>query len=446
VSASGQPKKPKLVKRSRSSIVQRTMEDMRASFAKSSVVSTTAVVAAANNQSSSTASTADTNVRAEQKPLVVGEDGIIDLTNGADGGGGTVIKTEVDDDDEKTQTNSEDRKSSKKKRKKSTAESSDAPTRKSVNEWSGLVEMARRTQLHSVTTVDPGTRNFALMRVEFFPTIRITHVRVLDLDVLARDYENGSATKLERGGGFTIDAQLFALQRYIGTETRAQNGCFNSSMVLVEEQHFSRDMARIDACIAATVNSITPPFYINSYNIIPRCQIVNPRSVKACYRLFFPPLESGGGSNGAFGMGDVGGGAKEKREHAYNKANAKRWGRLILAQSRIEEVVPAANMTDRDQIRVLRAKSDDLYDTLFMALYFGSCYLFNYNKIIEQNSTERLSALAAPPQRPHNCYQEVFEMCAAIGTPVADVQKILDKVLEKTGSKITVQPLAAQKK
>ena len=419
------------------------MEDMRASFAKSSVVATTK--AAADNRSSSTASTADTNVRAEQKPLVVGEDGIIDLTDGANGGGGTVVKDEDDDDDEKTQTTSEERKSSKKKRKKSAKESSETP-QKSVNEWSGLVEMARRTGLHSVTTVDPGTRNFALMRVEFYPTICITHVRVLDLDVLARDYQNGSATKLERGGGFTIDAQLFALQRYIAVETRAQNGCFNSSMVLVEEQHFSRDMARIDACIAATINSITPPHYINSYNIIPRCQIINPRSVKACYRLFFPPLEAGGGGAGAFGMGDVGGGTKEKREHAYNKANAKRWGRLILAQSRIEEVVPAANMTDRDQIRVLRAKSDDLYDTLFMALYFGSCYLFNYNKIIDQNGSERFSALAAPPQRPHNCYQEVFEMCAAIGTPIADVQKILDTVLEKTGSKITVQPLAAQKK
>lgn len=419
------PKKKDSAKRPRGSIVQRTMEDMRASFQKSSVVATTR---------SAVASASDTKKTTEQKPLVADDDGVVDLTEKQ-----TSTKRVIDSDDEEPSE-----KGTKKKRKTSRAVKPKEPPPPSINEWHGLVELARRTGAHSVTTVDPGTRNFALMRMEFYPVIHITHVKVLELDALCRDVENYNSLLLGEDGNYPIDAQLFALRNYIIKETRERDGCFNSSMVLVEEQHFSRDMARIDACIAATINSTTTPLII-SQNNVPRCQVINPRSVKACYRRFFPPLERGE-SSGAFGMGDVRNNAHAQREHNHNKMNAKKWGSLILSQKRIGDVVPAANMTDADQIRVLRAKSDDLYDALWMALYFGSCYLFNFNKIIEERKKksglepELFPVLAAPPQRPHNCFQEIFEVCAAIGTPLADVQQLLDKVTGKAYS-IVAKPL-----
>jgi hypothetical protein len=409
--ASAKEKKPKEPRRT---VVQRTMAEMRASFAVSG-----------------TTSTATTKHPVEQKRDKddAGEsDSTIDLTKDS-------TSKPVAQSSSSTATTA--------------STSKPDGSRPAINEWPGVVLMARNTSIHSVTCVDPGTRNFALCRVEFCPKIRITHIRVLDLHELARDYERDhpSTKIIDIGSPPTIDAQLFALQAYINAEISLPNGCFNSSMVIVEEQSFDRTMARVEASILAVVNTKMTPIRLNESNTIPRGQVISSRSVKTCYRPLFPDLppealaaasEKSIAGRRPFGMGDVHGNRGAERQRQENKRNAIKYGRLMLPQSQIEAVVPAANLTDTDAIRLLRAKSDDLYDTLFMATYFASSYLFFYNKVNQGfTAQETFNSIEAPPQRPHNCWQELFEFCSAIGTPLANMQKLMD-VLFASKAKITV--------
>jgi len=330
-----------------------------------------------------------------------------------------------------------------KKRKKESSE-----PRVSINDWPGLTEMAKNTGIWSVTCVDPGTRNFALLRMEFYPTLRITHVRVLDFDVLAIYYQEKYNVKLKsEGAKFTIDAHLVVLQDYIECDIKKDNGCFNSSMVIVEEQSFDRNMARVEACVQATVNSLTNPLRLNADNRIPRCQVSSSKSIKSCYRPLFPDLSDDEerpkkkSRKQPFGMGDVRGNSTAEEQRLFNKKNAIKSGRLMLEQRFIKNVVPAANLTADDRERVLKAKCDDLYDCLFMALYFGSCYLFHYNKMKTFSNDEKFVVTAAPPQRPHNCYEEIFEVCAAIGTPAHSVQSLVNMLLKETGETIDINEM-----
>lgn len=436
--ASSSTTKKKLVRRG--SIVQRTMEDMRRSFAtngSTSIVSTT------------TASTASTKPSDDQKPKTARA---VEAPSFRDLLEASIAAADADESSSSSTIDlTKDSQSKKKgepapkKRKKSSGE-----PRKSVNEWLGVVELARRTRVHSVTCVDPGTRNCAIMRMEFHPQMRITHVHVLDLYEECRAYESRSSNTLNRGGEYSIDALLFALGQYVEEQARAPDGCFNSSMTLVEEQSFGRDMARVEATIVAVINSVFAPLRLTEQFRVPRGQVFSSRSAKSCYRPFFPDLPASEiakiGSKGRrpFGMGDSRGDKIAEAQRLYNKKNAIANGSLILSKDRIAEVVPRANLSDADQTRVMRAKSDDLYDTLFMCLYFASCYLFYYNKILVKSAAGeevRLSAIAAPPQRLHNCYQEVFELCAAIGTPRDSVQLLVDKLLTGSGVSIDVAPI-----
>ena len=407
--------KPKKAKVARSTVRQRTMNELRASFG-------TAV-----SSSTTTASTKTTVKQKSNNDDDGSSDSTIDLTN---------------DLPETTPTTISDA---------AAVPTATAPTNRArVNEWPGVVTMARNTGISSVTTVDPGTRNFAITRLEFLPKMRVTHLRVLDLHELCSDYEDSHpTTKLgDEGTAYTIDALLYVLGEYIRQEISKPNGCFNSSFVIVEEQSFDRNMARVESCVVSVVNSaFGGRFHVNGANNVPRGQIVSSRSVKSCYRLLFPDLppeaaaSAASTSRRAFGMGDVHGNRIAERQRLENKKNAIKYGKLILAQSRIEDVVPAANLTDRDRKRLLRAKCDDIYDTLFLATYFASSYLFWYNKAKVRTDIEQITfnAIEAPPQRPHNCWQELFELCAAIGTPQANVQELLDVLLKPVGSHITVR-------
>jgi hypothetical protein len=332
-----------------------------------------------------------------------------------------------------------------KKRKRGPNDPMPAP-RKSLNEWLTVSKLAEATGVHSVTTVDPGTRNFALMRVEFFPVYRITHVRVLDLHELCDEYEETWGCKLSNGSGHTIDAMMVALQAYIEQETLAPNGCFNSSMTLVEEQSFSREMTRVEQCVHAVVNAFKDPVRVGACSV-PPCQVMSAKSYHSLYRPFFPDFDFTGWAptkKRPFGMGDANRNERSEKQRLFNKENSVKYGSLILSQARVHLVLPPANLTEADRKRVLKRKCDDMFDTMWMMLYFASTYLAFYNKKnreFEQGKYEPFLVTAAPLQRPHNCWEEVFELCAALGTPSDNVQKLVDKLLVGSGEKITVEKL-----
>jgi len=322
--------------------------------------------------------------------------------------------------------------------------------RATINDWPGIAVVAAGANIRSVTTIDPGTRNLAVMRMEYAPAVRITHARVLDLELVCAGLDELEHTvRLNSANGgraeYSIHTKLYALTRYVERES-SNGGCFDSDMLLVEEQSFDRLMARVEATIVATFQRIKPPVVVldgAEGGTWPAAQIITARSVKACYRPLFPLLKPGaeepaglrGGSRRSrpFGMGDVHGNRGSERQRQMHKRAAIKYGSLIIPQERFEAVVPAANFTENDRERLRRRKMDDLYDTLFMCLYFVSTYMFQAYKCRRRGTSRPMPAFETPPQRPRSCYEEIVEVCAALGTDVDDMRALLEALFGDAG-------------
>lgn len=317
--------------------------------------------------------------------------------------------------------------------------------RKTINDWPGLEEVARVAGIHSVTTVDPGTVNCAVMRMEF-PSMRITHARVLDLRRLCELLEEQSPTiKLNSATAgaredYSLQAKLYALGEYVKRECK-DGGIFDSDSCLVEEQSFDRAMARVESTIVGTFNLFKPPIVViegMAGGTWTAARTVTARCVKTCYRPLFPltiaPRPPRGRSNGrgggrAFGMGDVHHSGQQEAQRRAHKKAAIKYGSYICPQSRFERVVPPENFTEDDRKRLSARKMDDLYDTLFMCLYFASTLLFQAYKCRKRGYSRAMPAFEVPSQRPRSNYEEVIHACAALGSEPDCVQLLINALM-----------------
>jgi len=294
--------------------------------------------------------------------------------------------------------------------------------------------MVRVTGINSVTSVDPGTVNCAIMRMEFGACTRITHAKVLNMDDLCKDYE-ASAPLVHLNGGGTTERRLFAYERFVMAELKP-GGCFHSDMLLVEDQSFDRNMARVEAVTLALFNSHRPMVRLNEHCEFAPGHAITGRSVKAAYRPFFPKLdgtvmseaeaarESRTDNNTAHGVGQAHG-SNDGKQRALNKKNAVKYGALICTQKRMLEIVP--NLTSRDRERLSKGQQHDLYDCLFFCTYFASSVLFYVYKLRRDKAdAKQLGALDKAPQRPRNRWQEIVEICHDLGTPLVNVETLLD--------------------
>lgn len=320
----------------------------------------------------------------------------------------------------------------------------------SINEWPGFAAVARVSTISSVTCVDPGTRNLAIMRMEFLPTIRITHVHVIDLDQLRRHNQALEpevrliGTNAKSGSKeSTMQSRLYVLAKYV-KEQAGNGGCFDSDMCLVEEQSFDRVMARVESTIVSVFNGVKPVIRLLEQDggSVPAGRSITARTVKTCYRPLFPKLPSepsiagassttSGSSAGSrrgvlFGVGDAHRTGESSKQRLFNKRNAIKFGTLIVPQKAFERLVPAANLTAEDIDRLKKRKMDDLYDTLFMCSYFLSTWMFEYYKIRRRGSSRPLPAHESPGQRQNNRFEELIEICGALGSDRYDAQLLID--------------------
>lgn len=187
-------------------------------------------------------------------------------------------------------------------------------------------------------------------------------------------------------------------------------------------------MGRFEAVTLALFNAHKPPIRLTDKSSMVAGQLVTARSIKACYRPLYPKpdgtvlteMEANAEAAAA------GGGAEARgKEREENKRNAKKYGALICSQKRLAEVVE--NLTARDRARIMKAHAHDLYDTLFMGAYFISTWLFYIYKVRRGGAeTPRLAAFQKAPQRARNKWQELVEICHDLGTPLANVEALLD--------------------
>ena len=123
-------------------------------------------------------------------------------------------------------------------------------------------------------------------------------------------------------------------------------------------------------------------------------------------------------------MGNVGRSPEQQKLHAFHKKCAIKYGSMIVKQLQFTKLIPRENLTSDDVERLQHRKADDLYDTLFMCLYFVSTFMFHAYKIRKAGVSKSLPAFKNAPQRPRNAWQELLEAAAAFGSDKADIEKV----------------------
>lgn len=308
-----------------------------------------------------------------------------------------------------------------------------AVKRNERNAWPGLRALVAGCGVKSITAIDPGTRNLAIMRMAFDDRSRITHAKVIDLDDLCFDYTRANATfHLSTASAPTLEMQLYALTQYVAAETKP-GGAFESDMLIVEDQSFDRVMARVEAAITCAFNLNRPHVRVNGASAIAAGQIIAAQCVKAAYRPLFPLLEGerddvNGSDNKrarAFGVGNV----RDQRsaaQRAENKRNARKFGSMIMSRERL--LASVERLDPRDRARLSRGDLHDIMDVLFMCFYFVSSWMFSLYKFRRDKPADAVyEAFENPSQRKRQSeYQEVVDLCAELGTPAANIEILVD--------------------
>lgn len=316
---------------------------------------------------------------------------------------------------------------------------SEAPPVKkaSVNDWPGLLVMLEALpDVESFTCVDPGIHNLAITRFIMRPW-RISHAMVIAINDVCKQLELAEQhirlrsntgeidPNLERPD-YSMQAQLYALRRFVEREARVgSGGCFDSTMLMVEEQSFDRLMARVESVITVAFSLTRGEKSV--FTVLPgavggtisAAQVVTARSVKTCYAPLFPLVPEKPRPARAFGVGDVRGSEEQRRA---NKKAATKYGSLILSPHRMHSVMPS----EYADLLIKRKKVDDFYDTIFMMGYFVSVYLFNIYKIRNRGVSRAIPAFEVLPQRENRRFEELIEIAAYFQADDIDMRTLLD--------------------
>lgn len=334
-----------------------------------------------------------------------------------------------------------------------TAAKSSAPKAKraSINDWPGLSALVASVgDVESVTCVDPGTRNLAITRFTLKPTLGISHAMVISLTDLCKQLETenekirlrsetGAIDHTLQKPDYKMQAELYALRLFVEKEARVgSNGCFDSTMMIVEEQSFDRLMARVESVIANTFSTVRGEK--SMYGVLPSgsgcqisaAQIVTARSVKCCYTPLFPSIGDADARVGAFGVGDVRGSDKQRREH---KKAATKFGSMIVSPDNMRRILPKKYCEDL----ITRKKVDDFYDTVFMFGYWVSTYLFKIYKIRKHGVSRALTAFEVFPQRENSRFEELLEIAVAFGIDQPDMSALLEGLYGNKASNICLE-------
>lgn len=295
------------------------------------------------------------------------------------------------------------------------------------------------------TGVDIGTVNMGIIQISCIgSSIRILDWKLLNLSELCKKIETDNPQELFATGvgAYGNESHCHCLYKWVCEQSR-NNGIFDSSVVIIEAQSFSREMKAIQTAIhcaviqskpAILVRLNAPGLDLREANFVSPAHIVSANSVKTCYSAFFPRVTGTSKPSSAFGMGDAyrnnNGNPDDSvgsAQYRANKKNAVKYGAMLISVDKI--ISTLGTKITADEAQVLRKKKrDDIYDALWIVLYGIETWLPQiYGRRIRGMGAKN-TMYGALAQRRYRTCDAMFEFAAGIGTSaenVAELRRVL---------------------
>lgn len=303
--------------------------------------------------------------------------------------------------------------------------------------WTPVADMAKALGIKHISAVDPGRTNLAIFRIRC-SDLKITHWKLIALDDLCAEAQaaNRALTfDASDAPAFSHDDRFHAFFQWCVAEC-SDDGCFDSELVLVERQEFSREMASIQTLLQCAVISAKKPIAVREdvegelprkHNLFSSCPQVGADSVKTCYEPLFPRLAAATikqKQKRAFGMGNANrDGDVKTPQYAENKRNSKKYGQLIIPTGDIIKLL-GASMSDDQKARFKKAKKDDIYDAMWIALYGLETVLPCLYSRRKRGFGAAITMYGAVPQRTRRTYDALHEFMDAVKTAPANRAQI----------------------
>lgn len=332
-------------------------------------------------------------------------------------------------------------------------------TARTTTKWTNVREMCEKMQLDgNFTAVDIGRVNMGIIQLSCSgPKITLKDWMLINLDTLAEEFETKDPQRkfADKTGVCSNDSHCHILTKWVSEQAK-NGGIFDSSVVLIESQSFSREMKALEKAVHCGVVLSKPdimvrlnnpefgPVGIRQANFVSPAVIVSANSVKTCYAPFFPRVtetqatlraNNPGKKFKAFGLGDAnrdsGDGFYTSKQYKENKKNSVLYGEKLIPVNRIIELLPSMSAKQRERFRV--SKKDDIYDAMWIALYGIESWLHVLYSRRERGYGADNQMYGALEQRRYRTCDALFEFAESVGTPpetIAELQTILTKFRE----------------
>lgn len=316
-------------------------------------------------------------------------------------------------------------------------------TERSTTKWTKVREMCREMELDgNFTAVDVGRVNMGIVRINCSGSrIVLKDWMLINLDTLAKDTETDNPQKKFRdsAGRYSNEDHCHILYEWVCQQSR-NDRIFDSSVVLIESQSFTREMKALQTAIHLAVVHSKPsimvrlnnpelgPIGIREANFVSSAVIVSANSVKTCYAAFFPRVtetlattkaKNPGKKFKAFGHAeanrDPDDNVNNSKQYAQNKKNSVLYGQQLISVDRIIELLP--HMSQSQKTRFRAAKKDDIYDALWIVLFGIESWLPALYGRRDRGYGADSTMYGALPQRRYRTCDAMFEFAESVGTP-----------------------------
>jgi hypothetical protein len=325
------------------------------------------------------------------------------------------------------------------------------PTERSAP-WPGVRFMCKEMELNGkFTAVDVGRKNMGICQISCLEGEKmcIKNWMLIDLDELCAKYEldnpNQRFSATSGVGGYGDDDHCHCLFKWI-VEQSLSGGIFDSSVVFIEQQSFTREMKALQTTVQLAVMAThqkvmvrrnDPDLPPREANCVSPAVLVSANSVKTCYAAFYPRVtetrsasvakDPPGRKRKAFGHADANRGddTSDPRQYAQNKKNSVLYGQKVVSVERIIELL-GDKMSAATKARFRSAKRDDIYDAAWLCWYGIETWLPAVYARRKRGYGAACIMYGSLPQRRYRTCDALFEFATDIGTPAADLKELRD--------------------
>lgn len=342
------------------------------------------------------------------------------------------------------------------RRSGSAAADSRMPTERSrTAEWTPVREMCRFMEIDgNFTGVDVGRVNLGIVQISCSgEKIKILDWKLVNLDTLCSEFEQANRQErfAETTKKYRNEDHVHCLAKWVEKQTKV-GGIFDSAVVFIEQQAFTREMKAIQTTIHSAVILNKPAVIvclnmpelgregIREANYVACAQLVAANSVKTCYSAYFPRVTATAAATRAlnpykkrkpFGhadafrsKGDADEDINNQRQYAENKRNSAHYGQKLIAVDEIIRLLHGTKMDDAQMKRFREEKKDDIYDALWLVLYGIETWLPAVYATRKRGYAAKSLMYAPQPQRRYRTYDALFEFARSVGTSEQNIAEM----------------------